>query len=772
MVSSALSLLAGILLVQQLPVLPETQWLIAGGIMAGIMAWLRYWRVLFFIIGLLWAVLFAMTRLADRLPADLEGLEIPVTGIIASLPEQDDRRVSFDFVITDSMQTLPHKIRLSWYTPVQSIKAGQHWSFTVKLKRPHGSFNANGFDYERQLFIEGIGATGYIRPQVKPVLLARDSAWFHISVWRQTISDQLSELLATSPSLGLIKALTIGDGGAITQAQWEVFRKTGTTHLVVISGSHIGLVAGLVYFLMLRFWAWTGILKWSPQQVAAIVALLVGVFYSALAGFSVPTQRSVIMLAVAMLAIITQRNTRPFHTLATALLAVLLLDPLAVLSAGFWLSFIAVALIIYTVSGRLGKLNIIWETLKLNAVMSIGLVPLTLLFFQQVSLISPVANAIAVPVISFLVVPFALLAVALMFIAPMLATWLFWLADWLLQGLWWLLVHLAALPYAIISHAQPSIWALLFAVISILILLAPKGMPARWLGLVLLLPLIFTESQRPAIGDLKLTLLDVGQGLAVVIQTAEHYLVYDTGAKFSADSDQGKKVLLPFLRQQGADKIDQLIISHGDNDHIGGAKSLIQGMVVEKIFTSVPEQLIDYQAVEKCIAGQSWSWDGINFTMLSPVEQLSSENNNSCVLQIQSAHGNVLLTGDIEAQAEAWLVKTYGEQLKAKILIAPHHGSKTSSTLAFLQAVQPDTILIPAGYRNPFGHPHSQVIARYQAINAHYLSSADSGAISISLTHGVWQVQALRQTNSHYWNFLNYNGASPTHPILNFIEDL
>ncbi len=752
MIASALSLLAGILLVQQLPSLPENQWLILGGIVAGIMAWLRYWRVLFFVIGLLWAIVFAMARLADRLPANLEAVDIPVTGIIASLPEQDERHISFDFVVTASAQTLPSKLKLSWYYPDQPIKAGEHWSFTVKLKRPHGSFNANGFDYERLLFTQGIGATGYIRPQPKPVLLGRDSAWFNVGVWRQTITDKLSTLLTNSPSLGLIKALTIGDGSLITQAQWEVFRRTGTTHLVVISGSHIGLIAGLVYFLTLKLWAWTGVLTRSPQQVAAVVALLVGIFYSALAGFSVPTQRSVIMLAVAMLAIVTQRNTRPFHILATALLAVLIMSPLAVLSSGFWLSFIAVSLIIYTVSGRLGTLNIIWETLKLNGVMSLGLAPLTLLFFQQFSIISSVANLFATPIISFLVVPLALLAVALMFIAPTLATWLFFVVDWVLRGLWWLLDTLAALPLSTISHAQPSRWALLFAVFSLLILLAPRGMPARWLGLVLLLPLIFTDTKRPEIGDIKLTLLDVGQGLSVVIQTAQHWLVYDTGAKFSEDSDQGKNVLLPFLHQQGAGKIDQLIISHGDNDHIGGAESLMRGIAVKQVLTSVPEQLSAYHPVQ-CIAGQSWSWDDVKFTILSPAGQVDSDNNNSCVLQIQSLHGTALLTGDIEAQTESWLVNNYGEGLKAQLLIAPHHGSKTSSTLAFLQAVQPETILIPAGYRNQFGHPHADVLARYRDLNAHWLNSADSGAITVSLNNDAWQVRGLRQTDSHYWNF-------------------
>jgi competence protein ComEC len=478
----------------------------------------------------------------------------------------------------------------------------------------------------------------------------------------------------------------------------------------------------------------------------------VGVLYAALAGFFVPTQRAVIMLAVAMLALLAQRNTRPLHILATALFTVLVIDPLAVLSAGLWLSFIAVALIIYTVSGRLGKLKFMWETIKLNGVMSLGLAPLTLLFFQQVSLISPVANVVAVPVISFLVVPLALLAVLLMLISDTLASGLFWLVDWLLQKLQWFFDTLAALPFAIINHAQPSLWALGFALLSVLILLAPRGFPARYLGLVFLLPLIFTENPKPATGDIKLTLLDVGQGLSVVIQTAEHWLVYDTGAKFSEDSDQGKSVLLPFLYQQGVAKLDQLVISHGDNDHIGGADSLLHGITVEKILTSVPEQLSNYQA-ETCNAGQSWVWDEVVFTVLSPEGKASSDNDNSCVLQVKSAHGTALLTGDIEANAESWLVATYGNHLTADVLIAPHHGSKTSSTRAFLQAVQPKTILIPAGYRSQYGHPHKEVLARYRELNAHYLSSADSGAITVSVENGAWQVQARRQTHSHYWSF-------------------
>ena len=751
MIASAMAFLVGLLLVQQFPVLPDSQWLIVVIAIVGIMAWLRYWRWLFFVLGVLWAIVFAMTRLADRLPESLEGIDIPVKGFIADLPEQDERRTRFDFIVTESAQKLPSKLRLSWYYPDQPIKAGQHWSFAVKLKRPHGSLNPGGFDYERWLFTEGVGAAGYVRPSPKPALLGSDSAWISIAVWRQSITDRLSLTLSDRPNLALIKALTIGDGNNITQNQWDVFRKTGTTHLVVISGSHVGLVAGLVYFLVLKLWAWTGLLAWSPQRVAAVAAMLVAVFYAGLAGFSVPTQRSVIMLTIVMFAIILQRNTRPFNTLAVALFAVLAFDPLAVLSAGFWLSFLAVSVIVYAIAGRLGKSGYIAEVIKINWATSVGLSPLLLFFFQQVSLISPLANFIAVPVISLLAVPLSLLAVVVMLGSPLLASKLFLAVDTILQGLWWLLAHLAELPFATINHAQPSVWALIFAIPGILLLLAPSGIPARWLSLVMFLPLVFTAPKKPDPGSINMTLLDVGQGLSAVVQTANHSLVYDTGAKFSAESDMGQSALLPFLRLQGAGKIDKLIISHGDNDHIGGAVSLMRGIPTEQVLTSVPQQLSDYSPV-MCAAGQSWMWDKVKFTLLSPQQAFVSENDNSCVLKIQSEQGAVLLTGDIEVLAESWLVDTYGNSLKASVLIAPHHGSKTSSSPKLLQAIQPEYVLIPAGYHNQFGHPHLDVLQRYQQIKAKWLTSADSGAITISVKDGSWLVQSMRDTESKYWN--------------------
>jgi competence protein ComEC len=338
------------------------------------------------------------------------------------------------------------------------------------------------------------------------------------------------------------------------------------------------------------------------------------------------------------------------------------------------------------------------------------------------------------------------------FVLPALAGKLFFLVDAVLQGLWWILNELAAVSLSVINHAQPPLWALCFAIPGVLIMLAPAGMPARWLSLVMFLPLAFTESERLESDDFRMTLLDAGQGLSAVVQTSRHVLVFDTGAKFSEQSDMGQSVLLPFLRQQGVEKIDSLIISHGDNDHIGGADSLLAGIEAEQVLTSVPQQLSGHSPVA-CAAGQSWHWDGVTFMMLSPRSSgFVSENDNSCVLRIQSDKGSVLLTGDIEAAAESWLVETYGEQLKTDVLIAAHHGSKTSSTSTFVQTVQPDYVLIPAGYRNQFGFPHQSVLKRYQDIKAKWLNVADQGAIFVEAGKESLIVHTMRTTESRYWN--------------------
>ncbi|MGR9087457.1 MAG: DNA internalization-related competence protein ComEC/Rec2 [Gammaproteobacteria bacterium] len=748
---SALSFLAGIALVQQLPALPTGEMLLLGILAAVMLARLRCTRSLLVLLGFLWASAFAHHRLSERLSVSLEGSDLRIQGRITGLPDINEKNIRFDFAIDRSSRALPARIRLSWYHPDHPVRAGQHWLLTVRLKRPHGTLNPGGFDYERWLLQEGIGATGYVRHDPKPVLLPVEPAWHRIDHWRQAISDRLAELPIDPPSLGLIRALTIGDGSGIGQHQWQIFRETGTTHLVVISGSHIGLVSGLVYFLALRIWTWTGILRWPPPAVAAIISLIAAVLYSALAGFTVPTQRAVIMLSVVLASIILKRHCQTFHTLALALFAVLIIDPIAVLSAGFWLSFTAVGLIVFAVSGRLGKAGRLMGAFKIHWLTAAGLSPLLLLYFRQISLISPLANLVAVPVISLLAVPLSLLGTAVLWIAPSIAIPLFDLVALFLETLNRLLAYMAESPAATVSHREPSPWALGLAVPGLLLLLAPAGTPSRWLSPIMLLPLIGTASIPLKPGEFRLILLDVGQGLAAAVQTGNHWLVYDTGARFSEDNDMGQSVLLPFLKSEGAVKISRLIISHGDNDHIGGSRSVLNGIATESLMTSVPEQLRNY-APTRCVAGQSWQWDEVRFKMLSPAKTWSGgANNNSCVLKIESKAGSVLLPGDIEAETESWLVHHRRSELEADILIAPHHGSRTSSSAPFLEAVGPGLVLIPSGYRNPFGHPHPSVLSRYRQIGARWLSSADSGAIVVELKRHSATVSALRQTEKRYW---------------------
>lgn len=753
MTVNALALLAGNGLLQQLEELPSYPWLLTGVALAGLSLLLRYWSLWFFLCGFLWTSLYAEMRLTDRLQPQFEGRPVRVTGYIADLPKRYDQHSRFDFIVTDASENLPSKLKLSWYHPEQALKAGQSWSFTVKLKQPHGTLNPGGFDYERWLFSEGIGATGYVRPEPKPVLVNPAGSKQPLIVWRQTLADHLEQVISGSSTGNLIKALTIGDDQGISAEQWNLFRTTGTTHLVVISGSHISLIAGLVYFLALRIWAWSGCLLFSPPKVAAFSAMLAALYYSALAGFSIPTQRALIMLVMVMTALIQQRNFRPDNVLAIALMTILVYDPLATLSAGFWLSFTAVAIIFYIIDGRLAKPSYFMTLIKINWGTSIGLAPLLLAFFQQITLIAPVANLIAVPLISLFIVPLSLLAVLLIAISPAIAQALLLPVGYCLNGLVELLSALANIPTAAINRAAPPIWTLVFAIPGALWLLAPKGIPARWLGLILFIPLLFPPRPPKPSAMLSLTLLDVGQGLSAVVTTAHHVLVFDAGAKFANDSDLGKTVILPFLHNQGIGQIDHLFVSHGDNDHIGGAESLLQGIPVKQLSTSVPDQLSEHR-LTTCQNQQTWNWDQVQFTVLSPPSaRFQSENDNSCVLKIESAQGNLLLTGDIEAEAELWLVKNHGKKLAADILVAPHHGSKTSSSPAFLQAVRPQMVLIPAGYRNQFGHPHPAIVKRYQDLRAKWFNTAASGAISCTSQNQGWQVTTQRVATSKYWNF-------------------
>jgi len=688
------------------------------------------------ILGFAWGTFSIHSRLSHWLPKNLEGKTLVAQGVIASIPQQKNRSVRFLFKINrlqnnPHVVSLPMKVRLSWYGHFPRLKVGDKWALSVRLKRPHGFHNPAGFNYENWLMEQGVGATGYVYGKGKNSLLASDHWSYPISRIREFLAASIRSTLVDNKMSGLIVALSVGDRSGISQQQWQIFRATGTSHLMAISGLHIGLVAGFFYVVINFLWRRVGTLAlWlAAPEAGAIAALVGGLLYSAMAGFSLPTQRALIMIAVAMIALLFRRELKPFNALSIALIIILVLDPLAILSSGFWLSFGAVSVIIYGVSSRLKIKSLWWRVGRVQWVVTMGLLPLTLLFFQQASLGGLGANVVAIPWVGFVVVPLTLAGTLLVAISPYSAAILLKLAAMSLNWLWLLLTKLGNLPHFVWYHTLSNPLVFIAAVIGILLLIAPRGLPARWLGILWLVPLFLIKPARPENGTVWLTLLDVGQGLSAVIQTHNHTLVYDTGPRFSESFNAGDAVLIPFLRYRGVSKIDTLVISHGDSDHIGGAHPLLKSIPADLVLTSVPDRF-PHQHTKLCRKGQHWEWDGITFKMLFPVPAFMNKNNNkSCVLAIRAGNNQILLTGDIEAPAERYLVRHERSELKSTILIAPHHGSITSSTVPFVNAVDPKYVLFPVGYRNRFHFPSQVVLDRYRRVGAQVFRTDGGGAV-------------------------------------------
>jgi competence protein ComEC len=769
---------------------------------------------------------------AGALPPALEGRDIEVTGRVLAMPQRHDDGLRFRFAVESARLdgapvSLPQRVYLGWYagfgfrepavdaggpdnpeagaSPAATLalqrqpptlRAGERWQMTVRLKAPHGNSNPHGFDYELWLWEQGLQATGYVRAGPRdPVPRLVSDSWSHpVERARQVLRDAVYAQVTDRQLAGVVAALLVGDQNAIERADWDVFRATGVAHLMSISGLHITMFAWLAAQVVA--WIWGRSTRWTPALCLALPAgragawggLLLAAAYALLSGWGVPAQRTVCMLAAVVL--LRQSGKRwPWPQVwLLAMAVVVALDPWALLQAGFWLSFVAVGVLFAAGSdslspgqsklaidsgaadprpagagGRNDDLFSRWRAglphgllLAAGAVVraareqwtvTLALAPLSLLLFNQVSLVGLLANGLAIPWVTLVVTPLTMLGV-------------FWAPLWdaaaaAVAGLMVFLQWLARWPLASISVAAAPLWCAVAGVTGGLLL--AMRLPWHWrvLGVPLMLPVLLWQPLRPAPGAFELIAADVGQGNALVVRTAGHTLVYDSGPRFSRESDAGHRVLVPLLRAFG-ERVDMLMLSHRDSDHIGGAPAVLamqpQAVLISSIEENHPLQAL--RPSQRCMAGQRWNWDGVDFEVMHPpagdYARAQKSNAMSCVLRISNGNNAALLAGDIELAQEQRLVAA-GLDLRADLLLVPHHGSKTSSSPAFLDAVQPSLALAQAGYRNRFGHPAPPVLERYRERGIRVWTSPACGAARWSSAQP-GSVACQRQTGLRYWH--------------------
>ena len=723
--------------------------------------------------GVAWSAWRAELRLADELRGDLEGVDRVIQGRIAGLPQALDQGWRFVFEPDAGQDGVPRRVLLSWRErmgehgtlPVMP-QPGERWSFGVRLRRPHGFVNPGGFDYEAWLLERGIRATGYVRTPAIRLDEGAGAPMQRVHRLRAAVRERLLAAMPGRDHGGLMVALAVGDQSGLSAHDWEVFRRTGVGHLVSISGLHVALVGLLCGGALALLWRRVPALALRlPAQKAGALAAMVGASgYALLAGLGIPVLRAWLMLAVAAWVLFSGRAVAPSRVLAIVLLVVLVFDPWAVLSAGFWLSFGAVAIILASVGGRV-RARTGWRgAVRVQLAISVALIPLLLAQFQSFPLLSPLANLVAIPVVSFVITPLVLLALpwpnAVLLVPADVA------AGLMMAALKWL----AAWDQALWEQATPPPWLLGGGLVAVAVLLLPRATPGRLAAPVLLGGLLVWQPARPLEGGFEVQVLDVGQGLAVHVRTRGHDLLFDAGPPYGSEADAGSRVILPYLRGAGTRAIDRLVLSHGDVDHVGGAASVIGGLPVGDVLAGQPEAAagapggdepwLQATALRSCAGAAPWIWDGVRFEVLHPVAELLSgrnhDNDASCVLRVSGPSGALLLTGDIGVAAEAALLaRAHTSALRSEVVVSAHHGSRSSSSQGFVDATLPAHVVHSAGYRNAFGHPHPQVWARWAAAGARNWRTDAQGAIGMVFAadadEGV-RVFAERERTPRYWH--------------------
>ncbi|WP_307691332.1 DNA internalization-related competence protein ComEC/Rec2 [Variovorax ginsengisoli] len=729
----------------------------------------------------------AVAYAGQTLDSRVEGRDVEVTGVIAQMPQHGEGGVRFRLNVQSAREVapagrgapvaLPSTLALAWYAtrsggwgrageaaaqidPMDdapaTLHAGERWRFTVRLKAPHGALNPHGFDHELSMWEQGVQAMGSVRTGARDAPPERLGAtWRHpVERVRETVRDAVFAQVADRRMAGVIAALVTGDQGAIERNDWDVFRATGVAHLMSISGLHVTMFAWLASAVVGMLWRRSSrlMLAWPAPHAAVVGGVLLAALYALFSGWGIPSQRTVwMLLVVGLLRLSGRRWPWPFVWLA-ACWTVVVADPWALMQPGFWLSFVAVGALFATDAGAapIGggtAASRARHMLREQWVVTLALTPLTLLLFQQISAVGLLANAVAIPWITLVVTPLAMLGA----VVPALWT----LAGWAVQALSLVLGWLASWPFATLSMPAPPLWAAVAGIAGGVWMTMRLPAALRLLGLPLLLPVLLWQVPRPAEGSFDLLAADVGQGNAVLVRTAHHSLLYDAGPRYGLESDAGNRVLVPLLAALG-ERLDMLVLSHRDVDHIGGAEAVLatqpQAALLSSIEASHPLQAL--RPAQPCVAGQQWRWDGVTFEVLHPraddIAFLSKPNTLSCVLRIHAGTNAVLLAGDIERLQELALV-TRTSALGADLLLVPHHGSKTSSSDALLDAVAPRIALVQAGYRNRFGHPAPEVVDRYRLRDIALVESTRCGAAFwTSMRPG--DLQCHRQQARRYWH--------------------
>lgn len=756
----AAGLLAGVVAALWCPVLLP-RWSYAGALLLAMpAARLRSWGLpaAALLAGFGLAGLHAGYVLAQQLPPAWEGREVVVRGRVEDLPQPDPRRTRFVLRIDDDAAQPAvlrgRRVQVAWYDdfgarqvgPRAALHAGAHWRLALRLRAPRGLRNPGGFDAERHALGNRIVATALVRRPEEAVQLAPPRG---VDAWREAMSARIAAAVA-GDGARYVQALALGDTRGLRDPDWEVLRSAGLTHLIAISGFHVGMVAGFFALVVQGLWWLLPRLgrRWPRRHAAALGALLGGTGYALLAGLSLPTVRTLLMIAVAVLVGWARRRGSTPQTLAIALLAVLLFDPLSVLFAGFWLSFAGVAWLVWCLPAR--PMPLLRGFLAAQRVATIGLVPLTLVMFDQLSLVGPLANLLAIPWWTLGVVPLALLGTALEALAQGAGAWAWQLAAAGFELSWRLFHGLAHTPVAAWWAPESGPSALLLALLGAFWMLMPRGTPGRRLALLLWLPICLPERELPAQGEVELLVMDVGQGLSVLVRTRSHVLLYDAGPALPEGFDAGERVVVPALRASGVRRIDRMLLSHADADHAGGRAAVVAAFPVGDSLAP-PGAPLDVGGA--CTASSGWNWDGVRFRVLHPAAGFPYlRNESSCVLRIETPHGAVLMAGDIGEVIERRLLREHRPELRAEVVLAPHHGSAGSSQPGFVQASGARLALVSAGFGNRFGHPRADVVRRWRESGAELLNTADSGAIRVWIGRAGIQARERRRWRARLWD--------------------